>query len=263
MSEIENIPKVEVKVDLTDVTKEAYSDTMHKPLNSSSSAITTVIDFFHNTVLYPMQKYNLYAHSKLTNYAKELENKAVNIPSENLVSPRVNILGPTIDGLKYNLDEDYIKEMFTNILITDMDITKQDKVLPAYIEIVKQLSKADAEMLKFFKEKNIHYQPIIKLKFNMEKGGFIYASDNIGLIYNNEDIVLDAIILDNLSRLKLIELNFDEHRNDESIYETVFQQIKIRDEFKISNPNIKELDYSKGLLRITSFGENFIDICLS
>ena len=82
-------------------------------------------------------------------------------------------------------------------------------------------------------------------------------------IYNNEDIVLDAIILDNLSRLKLIELNFDEHRNDESIYETVFQQIKIRDEFKISNPNIKELDYSKGLLRITSFGENFIDICLS
>lgn len=263
MSELDNIPKLEAKVDLTEVTNNAYNDTLQKPLKSGSSAITTVLDFFHNTVLYPMQRYNIYAKNKLTNYATELENKAKHIPEKNLIPARVNILGPTIDGLKYNLDEEHIKEMFTNILISDMDNRKQNKVLPAYIEIVKQLSKDDAEMLKFFKEKKIKNNPIIKLKYNLVNGGFIYVSNNIGLIYNNEDIVLDSIILDNLVRLKLIDLNFNEYRNDTSIYEKVFEKIQQRDEFKNLGSNVKDLGFSKGLIKLTDFGQNFIDICLS
>lgn len=257
------IPKFELKADLTDVAKEAYDDTLKEPLKSSSGIVSTVMDFFHNTVLYPMQHYNLYAKSKLQNYAIELQNKAQKIPKENLITPRVNILGPAIEGLKYNLEEDYIKEYFTNILIADMDNRKQNKVLPSYIEIVKQLSKNDAETLQFLKEKTIRENPIIKLKYIFDNGGFTYVSDNIGLLYDGKDIVLDAVILDNLCRLKLIELNFDMHRKDETVYKEAFERIKLRDEFKVLPNSAKDLGYSKGLLKITQFGKNFIDICLS
>lgn len=257
-----NSSKIEVKADLTKTLEKAYDDALKQPLKSSSNVLSTVFDFFHNTVLYPMQKYNLYAENKLNNYACELQERAQSIPEENLVSPRVNILGPTVEGLKYNLDEDYIKEMFTNILISDMDSRKQSKVLPSYVEIVKQLNKNDAEMLKFFKEKNIKEDPIVKLKYNFVNGGFIYASNNIGLIYNNEDIILDAIVLDNLVRLRLIELNFNEYRNNILIYEKAFEKIQQRDEFKNLGPNIKDLGFSKGLIKLTDFGQNFIDICL-
>ena len=228
-----NSSKIEVKADLTKTLEKAYDDALKQPLKSSSNVLSTVFDFFHNTVLYPMQKYNLYAENKLNNYACELQERAQSIPEENLVSPRVNILGPTVEGLKYNLDEDYIKEMFTNILISDMDSRKQSKVLPSYVEIVKQLNKNDAEMLKFFKE-----TPDM---FNW---------------------ILDAIVLDNLVRLRLIELNFNEYRNNILIYEKAFEKIQQRDEFKNLGPNIKDLGFSKGLIKLTDFGQNFIDICL-
>lgn len=59
---------------------------------------------------------------------------------EERVESSINIVGTTIESLKYNLDEEHIKDMFTNILISDMTKDKKEKVLPAYIEIVKQLS---------------------------------------------------------------------------------------------------------------------------
>lgn len=253
---------IDIKVDLTDVANKIYDDVAHKPLKCVGDAVGTVLDFFNNTVLYPMQKYNLYAKSKLEDYANELKNKAKGIPLENLVYPRVNILGPTIEALKYNLDEEYIKELFTNILISDMDNRKQSKVLPAYIEIVKQLSQNDAILLKFFKEQNIKNEPVIKPKYIFENGGFIYASDNIGLLYNEDYIILSAIVLDNLSRQKLIEINFDESRHNTTIYDKAFEKIKLCDEFQRLPDNAK-LGYSKGLLKTTSFGQNFIDICIS
>lgn len=263
MSELPLQTKTEINLDLTKTVENVYNDTLKEPLTSSSKAISTVLDFFHNTVMYPMQKYNLYAEGKLQKFAKKIENEVKGIPDENLVYPRVNILGPTIEGLKYNLDEDYIRDYFTNILVADMDDRLQNKVLPSYIEIVKQLSRDDAEMLQFFKEKDINDEPIIKIKYIYDNGGFHYVSNNIGLLYNGEDIILKAVILDNLSRLRLIELHFDEYRKDKTLYDNTFEKIKLRDEFKILPNSVSELGYTKGLIKVTEFGKNFIDICLS
>ncbi len=253
---------IDVKVDLTDVANKIYDDVAHKPLKCVGDAVGTVLDFFNNTVLYPMQKYNLYAKSKLEEYANELKNKAKEIPLENLVYPRVNILGPTIEALKYNLNEEYIKELFTNILVSDMDDRKQSKVLPAYIELIKQLSQNDAKMLEYFKENSIKNAPIFKIKYLNKDGGFIYPNNNIILINKANNDVLESIIIDNLSRLKLIEISFSEYRNDSTIYDKAFKEISFFKDINLLPPNI-ELGYSKGLLKITSFGQNFIDVCLS
>lgn len=252
-----------LQMDLTEVANKTYDDLASKPLKSTGNTATTVVDFFHNFILYPMQKYNIYAEYKLQNYRNELIDKANKIPTKNLTLPRVNIFGPTLDGLKYNLDEEYIKDMFTNILLSDMDSTKQSKVLPSYVEIVRQLSKDDAELLQFIKENHIHTSPILKLKYNFNEGGYVYVSDRVGLIFHNDTIVLDPIIIDNLCRLQLINLDFKETLKNTSIYDNEFEKIKKLDEFKVLPNKVKELDYSKGLLKLTSFGKNFIDICLS
>lgn len=269
-----NLPKVDINVDLTKTVEDAYTDGISKPLKSSSKAFTTLMDFFHNTVLYPMQKYNLYANNKLENYAIELQNKVKTIPADNLVSPRVNILGPTIDGLKYNLDEEYIKEMFTNILMSDMDDRTQNKVLPSYIEIVKQLSSEDAKTLCLFKKVNSLYSishivsnaPIIKLKYTTNKthGYFDYNKDTILILDEFNFHVLDSIVVDNLLRLKLIEIDFSKFLFDQP-YDSIFNAIRKDEQFKaLDDPSsVFKLDYSKGVLELTAFGKNFIDICLS
>lgn len=264
MSELDNLPKVEIKADLAKVTEEVYTDAFKNPLNSTSKITTTVLDFFHNTVMYPLQRYNLYAKDKLKKYEEDLKNKAQKIPNENLVSPRVNILGPTMEGLKYNLDEEHIKEIFTNILLSDMDNRKQDKILPAYIEIVKQLNPKDAKTLQQIKADVGQHAPILKLKYIFTNNGFTYVSDNILLLYNETKyVVLDSLVLDNLCRLKLIELDFNEYLSDETIYQNAFKLIKCSNAFKTLPHDVKELGYSQGLLKTTSFGQNFIDICLS
>ena len=258
-----NLPKLEIKADLTKTVENAYDDTFKSPLKSSSNAITTLVDFFHNTVMYQKQKYNLYAKDKLQNYADELENRAKAIPSENLISPRVNILGPTIDGLKYNLDEEHIKEMFTNILLSEMNNKQQKKVLPSYIEIVKQLSKDDAILLKFIKENNLSYGPIIKLKISFSNGAYASPSNDLLLIINEDYKLIPAIVIDNLSRLKIIEIDFDTCINNDLLYKNAFKRIKDETPIGMISSASKKLDCSKGLLKITDYGKNLIDICLS
>lgn len=201
---------------------------------------------------------------KIKEIDKKLEEKYNNIPDKNKTEPRTNILGPAVDVLKYNLEEEHIKEMFINLIGNDLDISKQPKVLPSYIEIVKQLSKSDAELLTYFSKNNMISEPILKLKVAYSTGGFTYYSNDLILINNNTYKILKSITLDNLCRLKIIELDFMEHRNDNSIYETAFKSITSDKEFEaFSSQADKKLDYSKGLLKITDFGKNFIDICLS
>lgn len=248
----DNFPKFEIKADIT----KPLENALNEPLNSSSTVIATVLDFFHNTVLYPMQKYNLYAKNKLNNYAKELENRAKQIPEENLVHPRVNILGPAIDGLKYNLDEEYIKEMFTNILVSDMNNKKQNKVLPAYIEIIKQLSKDDATFLKTLKESSSYMNGFFCIELhNNDKYMLLNYSDNDGKLSDFNIIKLNSIIVDNLLRLRLIEIP-DRMFINEKVYEKMFEIIH--------QPTIIcAVRYTPRILSVTNFGRNFIDICLS
>ena len=56
MNELDNLPQVEIKADLTNVTEKIYTNTLEEPLKSTSNITTTVLDFFYNTVMYPMQK---------------------------------------------------------------------------------------------------------------------------------------------------------------------------------------------------------------
>ena len=261
----DNLPNVNVNADLSKTIEKAYDDTLQKPLDSTSSIVSTVLDFFHNTVLYPMQKYNLYAKSKLDSYALELQERAKKIPEKNLVSPRVNILGPTIEGLKYNLDEDYIKEMFTNILISDMDSTKQSKVLPSYIEVVKQLSHDDAIFLNNLKRKKlIDKLPIIRLKMVTNGTSYFSYISNYYICSNNGDYIeIPHIVLDNLIRLQIVEIPFDEYIVNPDAYQNTFDKLKNTYFIMFNSIPNNHLDCQKRKLEFTSFGKNFIDICLS
>lgn len=260
-----------VDLDLTKTTNDIYNDALKKPIASSSNVIETVVDFFHNTILYPLQKYNIYAKNKLENYANRLQEKAKKIPEENLIQPKVNILGPVMEGLKYNLDEEHIKEMFTNILLSDMDSRKQSKVKPAYIEIVKQLSKEDAEFLMLLKKFNGNLCSIsINVQEQDSEGHYsldkyiIYgykhdsASNNISFGFSK----LNSLVIDNLIMHRLIEQDYQvyyTYPTAKEQYTTLFNQIK--KQYKLA-PN-HTLIYDKGIVKLTSFGENFIDICLS
>lgn len=200
---------------------------------------------------------------KLEKAREKMLKKYNKILPENIVEPSPRIALNVANEFNYCLDEKYIKEMFMSILISDMDKTKKSKVSPAYIDIVKQLSKSDAEILNSLKTLPTLSNPIIKLKFNVSNGGYYIPSNDILLIDKEKYIHIPSINIDNLSRLKIIDVDFMTFINNKSIYMNAFKYFKNEGPLRFIGGIPENLNYSKGILYITDFGKNFIDICLS
>lgn len=258
-----------VHVDMSESTNKALSNVLDKPTKSLGQAGGIILDFFNNTILYPMQKYNIKAKYKLEDYAKSLEEKLKEIPEEKLINPKINVIGPAFEALKYNMDESLLKDMFTNLIINSANIDYRGKVLPSYVEIIKQLDPRDALFLTNFKESDISSFRCITLKISTESGkGYAKPGNNFILICKNNSVKptfihtlkLDNIIIDNLERLKLVELNFNEWYTENSyLYDTLFNSVTTN----IRVAENQTLSFDKGILKLTDFGKNFIDICLS
>ena len=79
-----------------------------------------------------------------------------------------------------------------------------------------------------------------------------------GEYYLQEAIKLSDIVVDNLIRLRIIDIPADEHFAYSSLYDQLFDYAK-----KDNNIADDSITYDKKVLKITDFGKNFIDICLS
>ncbi len=255
---------LEIKTDITDSTNKIIDNALEKPTKESGKALGTILEFFNNTILYPMQKYNLYANNKLNKFAEQLEDKASKIPKKKITAPSINILGGAIEGLKYNLDEEHIKNMFLNILISDINIDKKTDVLPSFIEIVKQLSNEDAIFLKklynIYKTTNSKSFVLIMMilknpnnpSFFVDLDKYIVSSENNIM----RTIKINPIILDNLMRLGIINIKQGHTIAGTKLYDTGFDTLK-RNYSKEEN-----ISCNRGILNITDFGMRFLKICI-
>ena len=259
---------VEITADLSETINNVYEDALSPGTKGIGKTFGIISNFFNNTVLLPMQKYNLYAEDKLRQYAIQLENKAKEeIPIENLIEPKINILGNTLEALKYNFNEENIKEMFTNILISNIDNRKQNKVLPSYINVIKELSKEDAILLKKFKDNNCNAFYMIQLRCKSNNSnGYKYLDKYICTHYERKEntvgfssLKLNELVIDNLQRVGLIKIDFEYAFTDmPEIYNKLEKSC-------IPQQNDSYLEYSSthGIFSLTEYGKNFIDICLS
>ena len=137
-----------------------------------------------------------------------------------------------MDSLKYNLDEDYLVEMYTNILISDMDSRTKNKCHVCFVEILKQLSKNDLEVLnRIYMMKHTSSIPFGKLnivdsnnkplKYELHNPVYIAKIDNY--IIDNYNVFSKSI--ENLNRLGLIEINYTKYFTDKSIYDSLIQKV--------------------------------------
>jgi len=203
---------------------------------------------------------------KKARYEQELLNELEKIETNKIVEPRLSIVGPTIENLKYNLDEEQIRKMYTKILAGELNANTHSKILPAYIEIIKQLSKNDAEFLMELKNTQKLMLSVcnIRLRTRDAKGYTPITTIIVNNTQKNSNHIMlpKKIILDNLERLQLIKITdtlsipHDEKAVEKAYnYWASFQGPD-------TDPNI-EYYYESGLLEITDFGKQFIDICCS
>lgn len=255
-----NEPKI--NMDISESSNEVIKNTLSKPSRSIGDACGIVLDFFNNTILLPLQKYNIKAKFELENYTKELENKLLEIPKEKLIKPKINIIGPAFESLKYNMDEKDIKDMFTNLITKSVNSDYIGKITPAYVDIIKQLSSEDAKYIKKIYEISKNTIAILELKIDYPEG-FKPLRTHAIIDKNDDYFFIDQCVLDNLLRLQLIQIPYEIILLNTN-YNDIFNKIKQSKQMKLLQlPESTKLNYFKKSIDFTSLGRNFIDICLS
>lgn len=234
--------------------------TVGKELGKTAVTLTKTI----NTILLPIQA-TVYGVEKiklfLSNY---LENKLKNIPIENITPPKGNIAGPAIENLKYlddSKEDNFLKEMYANLIANAMNKETKESVHPAFVEIIKQMDPNDILLIEAVRKcSNRAFLSINQTKDPQPSYSIIikqlFKKDIQTVV---EPIYLFNSSLENLERLKIIELRKDVFFSNEKLYEEIRNEI-VYMQLKLQLG--EQFNEEKGILKITSLGESFLKACL-
>lgn len=140
--------KTSIIPDVITPVSEAIQSNIPETAKQTDGALSTVVGFFNNVVLYPVKKANITFKYKLEAFEEDLKEKIKNIPEENIQVPPTMIAGPTLEALRYTYDEMELREMYENLLASAMDNRKVTQTHPAFVDTIRQMSPLDAVVLQ-------------------------------------------------------------------------------------------------------------------
>jgi hypothetical protein len=73
-----------------------------------------------------------------------MDQRLKGVPREKIVPPEPRIAVPALQALTYSLDDKLIRDMFANLLAADMNVDTKRDAHPAFVEIIKEMTPAEA-----------------------------------------------------------------------------------------------------------------------
>lgn len=151
-------------------------------------------------------------------YKESIAQKIAKIPEKNIQEPPLSIVGPALEASKYYIEEDTLREMFSNLIVSSMDIAKEQAAHPSYVELIKQMTPLDAQNIESISN-YLSESPIAKILLHNSNGSYHEIFTNLYLGNpNQQDQDLIGPSLDNLERLGLINLDYTVYKYAEDSY---------------------------------------------
>lgn len=231
----------------------------------TDGALSTVVGFFNNVVLYPVKKANLTFKYKLEDFEKDLKNKTKDIPDENLQCPPTMIAGPTLEALRYAYDEEELREMYENLLASAMDNRIVFLTHPAFVDAIKQMSSLDARIFARIVEKQ--QLRCAEITFSIIKADQSYSKAMpkyfVEELYDFADPFIVSASISNLERLGLIQIHLGQrivHAN----YETIKSHPYVQNREKLFKTFGEEftIELAGHTIMINDYGKQFAKVCL-
>lgn len=244
-----------------DILNKAYDDIIQPTAQNVGQALETLSSTL-NVLLAPIS-WAVYGFEQIDTVVKEkLKDKLSNTPVEELKEPESNIVIPAYEALRYTLDKEQLKNMYINLIANSMKVNNSKYVHPAFVEVIKQLSVFDAELLeKLFKDGTIQ---IPKIKVRLQRAEF----DGAGI--DAYDIVIDpkyysfslyhdeyTISLENLERLKILTIHDDNKLLIPNLYDNIINTLDM-DYLKNARSDLPYVKIFYGSISLTNFGEQLI-----
>lgn len=197
-------------------------------------------------------------------FASDLNLKLASVPAEAIVEPKAFIAGPAMQGLAYSFDEDALRELYLNLLRSSMDLRCTDKAHPAFVEVIRQLSSQEAELLRGFGSVEAPPRNFAvvqwRLSYENDSGWNILLNHFLDSKTLFEGLPIDPSAItravENWIRLGLVEVDYTSFLTTPSAYDWVDDY----SDFEILRQNLEEgeqLVHEPGVLRWTEFGRRF------
>ena len=147
----------------------------------------------------------LLIHREVADFVNErLAKKAENIPPENRQPPDLTTTAKIVPALNVVFGEKDLREMFINLLAATMNKTREGNVLPAFTEVIKQLSSDEAKLLSaFFKMRYLEF-PLIDIIAVKPDGGRVIVGYDYGIPPLGD---LGSMFVANWHRLGLVRIS--------------------------------------------------------
>ena len=79
------------------------------------------------------------------------------VPEEQRISPAPQVIGPVLEGIRYEPEGTPIDEMFSQLLSRAMDSKRVNEAHPAYPVLIRQLSEDEAKILNSLDHQQFDY----------------------------------------------------------------------------------------------------------
>lgn len=218
-----------------------------------------------NNALLPLAAVN-FAFDKARAYFEgkfqaDVAERAANIPPENIQEPKASVAGPALQALAFTHEEESLRNMFLGLLTTAMDSRKAELAHPAFVEIIKQLDSAEARhLIGILKSKN--YVPIASVEKAVAGGGQKSLAGHLAnyvSMATQQPMRLPRFpaMLENWSRLGLVEIHYDAWLADENAYKWVEARPEYIELKGLHDSPEEPVSFSKGYARVTHLGTEF------
>lgn len=202
----------------------------------------------------------------------EVSERLKDVPEDQIVEPNPRIAIPATQSLLYSMGDETIRDMFANLLAADMNAKTKGVTHPAFVEMIKEMTSADATALSvLWKGAQIEFRARVMSGNQWRELGYSYSFDIEGV-----DATQVRRTLSNLRRLEVIETRPNEWPllgNLSALEEAAkakfepqvdaYKQLPEDIRSKIIMPGELRLDIFKTGLFVTAMGEDFARICLS
>lgn len=198
---------------------------------------------------------------KLT--AETVKEKIKAVPEEKLVEPEPYVAIPAMQQLSYCVNNEELRELYANLLVSSMNADKKWQVHPAFVDIIKQLTPDEAKLLKHFLPTPMQNYPLMDVRLENQRGeGNVYYSNFTDISLDVLDIPTNiGLYIDNFVRLKIIEIPPSRIYADNTTYERLKQHPILQSNLSNINIDVLKLKYIYKVFNVTNFGANFIQTC--
>lgn len=244
---------------LVEVYKDALSPAV-KPIGEILSFLPRTVKVAFNGV----EKWLINKEETLRLTAESVREKIKVIPEEKLVEPEPYVAIPAMQQLSYCVNNEELRELYANLLISSMNIDKKWQVHPAFVDIIKQLTPDEAKFIRNLRPFVSFNNPLIDVRIEYDETGsgrtIISNFTNVGLDQLDVPHNIGSYI-DNLERLKLICIPPTMSLTNKDLYEPLKTHYLLTNSLpKQLGPNQK-IGYDYKVFNLTNFGFDFVNIC--